>query len=44
MESNGGCPHSWTVSDVEACTRFYRELMGLFEMALVFDDHDVKDP
>ena len=43
MEINGVAHIQLTGSDFEAFTRFYRELMGLFEMALVFDDH-VKDP
>ena len=42
MEINGVAHIQLTVSDFEACTKFYEALMGLFEMALVFDDNDVK--
>jgi len=42
MEINGVAHIQLTVSDFEACTRFYGALMGLFEMSLVFDDQDVK--
>jgi catechol 2,3-dioxygenase-like lactoylglutathione lyase family enzyme len=42
MEINGIAHIQLTVSDFEACARFYGALMELFEMALVFDDGDVK--
>ena len=42
MEINGVAHIQLTVSDFEACTRFYRALMELFEMSLVFDDQNVK--
>jgi catechol 2,3-dioxygenase-like lactoylglutathione lyase family enzyme len=41
MEINGIAHIQLTVSDFEACARFYGALMELFEMALVFDDGDV---
>lgn len=42
MEINGIAHVQLTVSNFEACARFYAPLMELFEMALVFDDNDVK--
>jgi catechol 2,3-dioxygenase-like lactoylglutathione lyase family enzyme len=42
MEINGIAHVQLTVSNFEACARFYAPLMELFEMALVFDDDDVK--
>ena len=42
MEINGIAHVQLTVSNFEACVRFYAPLMELFEMALVFDDGDVK--
>jgi catechol 2,3-dioxygenase-like lactoylglutathione lyase family enzyme len=42
MEINGVAHIQLTVSDFEACARFYGALAELFEMALVFDDRDVK--
>jgi catechol 2,3-dioxygenase-like lactoylglutathione lyase family enzyme len=42
MEINGIAHIQLTVSNFEACKRFYDALMGLFEMAVVFDDADVK--
>jgi catechol 2,3-dioxygenase-like lactoylglutathione lyase family enzyme len=42
MEINGIAHIQLTVSDFEACARFYGALMELFEMAVVFDDGDVK--
>jgi len=42
MEINGIAHIQLTVSDFEACGRFYAPLMELFEMSLVFDDGDVK--
>ncbi len=42
MEINGIAHIQLTVSDFEACVPFYDALMGLFEMRVVFDDHDVK--
>lgn len=42
MEINGIAHVQLTVSDFEACKRFYDALMGLFEMNVVFDDDEVK--
>lgn len=42
MEINGIAHIQLTVSDFEACVRFYRPLFELFEMSLVFDDDQVK--
>ena len=42
MEINGIAHVQLTVSNFEACVRFYAPLMELFEMSLVFDDSDVK--
>jgi catechol 2,3-dioxygenase-like lactoylglutathione lyase family enzyme len=42
MEINGIAHIQLTVSDFEACARFYAPLMALFEMSLVFDDGEVK--
>ena len=42
MEINGIAHIQLTVSDFEACARFYARLMELFEMSLIFDDSDVK--
>ena len=42
MEINGIAHVQLTVSNFEACARFYAPLMELFEMTLVFDDNDVK--
>jgi catechol 2,3-dioxygenase-like lactoylglutathione lyase family enzyme len=42
MEINGIAHVQLTVSNFEACAEFYRPLMELFEMTLVFDDRDVK--
>lgn len=42
MEINGIAHIQLTVSDFEACVRFYRPLLELFEMKLVFDDDQVK--
>jgi catechol 2,3-dioxygenase-like lactoylglutathione lyase family enzyme len=42
MEINGIAHIQLTVSDFEACKRFYDALMGLFEMTVVFDDDEVK--
>jgi catechol 2,3-dioxygenase-like lactoylglutathione lyase family enzyme len=42
MEINGIAHIQLTVSNFEACKRFYDALMGLFEMTVVFDDTDVK--
>lgn len=42
MEINGIAHIQLTVSDFEACARFYGALMELFEMQLVFNDSDVK--
>lgn len=42
MEINGIAHVQLTVSDFEACKRFYDALMGLFEMTIVFDDDEVK--
>jgi catechol 2,3-dioxygenase-like lactoylglutathione lyase family enzyme len=42
MEINGIAHIQLTVSDFEACARFYGPLLTLFEMSLVFDDGDVK--
>lgn len=42
MEINGIAHIQLTVSDFDACVRFYAALMGLFEMNLVFDDKDFK--
>ncbi len=42
MEINGIAHIQLTVSDFDACARFYGALLGLFEMAVVFDDRDVK--
>src|SRR5437762_10891933 len=42
MEINGIAHIQLTVSSFEACARFYKPLMELFEMSLVFDDDDVK--
>jgi catechol 2,3-dioxygenase-like lactoylglutathione lyase family enzyme len=42
MEINGIAHVQLTVSNFEPCVRFYRPLMELFEMSLVFDDDDVK--
>jgi catechol 2,3-dioxygenase-like lactoylglutathione lyase family enzyme len=42
MEINGIAHIQLTVSDFEACARFYAPVMELFEMQLVFDDDEVK--
>lgn len=42
MEINGIAHIQLTVSDFEACARFYAPLLQLFEMSLVFDDDQVK--
>src|SRR5215510_10094195 len=42
MEINGIAHIQLTVSDFDACVRFYSALMALFEMQLVFDDSDIK--
>jgi catechol 2,3-dioxygenase-like lactoylglutathione lyase family enzyme len=42
MEINGIAHIQLTVTNFEACARFYAPLMELFEMALVFDDNEVK--
>jgi catechol 2,3-dioxygenase-like lactoylglutathione lyase family enzyme len=42
MEINGIAHVQLTVSNFEACVRFYAPLLELFEMSLVFDDNDVK--
>ena len=42
MQLNGIAHIQLTVSSFEACARFYKPLMELFEMSLVFDDDDVK--
>ena len=42
MEINGIAHIQLTVSNFEACARFYAPLMELFEMSLVFDDDAVK--
>ncbi len=42
MEINGIAHIQLTVSDFEACKRFYGPLFELFEMAVVFDDDEVK--
>lgn len=42
MEINGIAHIQLTVSDFEACRRFYDALMELFEMTVVFDDSEVK--
>ena len=42
MEINGIAHIQLTVSDFEACARFYGALLPQFEMSLVFDDDEVK--
>ncbi len=42
MEINGIAHIQLTVSDFEACKRFYGPLMELFEMEVIFDDDEVK--
>jgi len=42
MEINGIAHVQLTVSDFDACARFYGALLGLFEMQIVFDDDEVK--
>src|SRR5437868_15059448 len=42
MEINGIAHIQLTVTSFEACARFYKTLLELFEMSLVFDDDDVK--
>jgi catechol 2,3-dioxygenase-like lactoylglutathione lyase family enzyme len=42
MQINGIAHIQLTVSNFEACVRFYDALMELFEMSVVFDDADVK--
>lgn len=42
MQINGIAHIQLTVSNFEACARFYRPLMELFEMQLVYDDDSVK--
>lgn len=42
MEINGIAHVQLTVRQFEACKRFYDALLGLFEMAVVFDDDRVK--
>ena len=42
MEINGIAHIQLTVSDFDACAKFYAALLPHFEMALVFDDDEVK--
>jgi catechol 2,3-dioxygenase-like lactoylglutathione lyase family enzyme len=42
MEINGIAHIQLTVTSFEACVPFYRALLELFEMSLVFDHEDVK--
>jgi catechol 2,3-dioxygenase-like lactoylglutathione lyase family enzyme len=42
MDINGIAHIQLTVSDFDACVRFYGELLGLFDMKVVFDERDVK--
>ena len=42
MEINGIAHVQLTVSDFDACKRFYGALLGLFDMTVVFDDDEVK--
>ena len=42
MEINGIAHVQLTVSDFEACKKFYGPLLELFEMNVVFDDEELK--